>query len=163
MISPSGTRKLLEDEPDLPNDPRLKLYPQWIQEQLVSRQMNAFAATVDPTGGSGKMVMDIMHAGGLVVAGTDTPNAINLHGEITAYTLAGMTNYEALKAATVNPAQALGLDAGTIEAGKLADLIMVDGDPLANIANAHKVKRVIANGRLYDLNQLINHAVPITP
>jgi imidazolonepropionase-like amidohydrolase len=97
------------------------------------------------------------------VAGTDTPNAVNLHGELMAYTLAGMTNYEALKAATVNPAQALGLDAGTIEAGKLADLIMVDGDPLVDIANAHKVRRVIANGRLYDVNQLINHTAPVTP
>jgi Tol biopolymer transport system component len=156
MISPSGTRKLLDLEPGLANDPRFKLYPEWIQEQLVSRQMNAFAATVDPTGGSGKMVLDIMHAGGLIVAGTDTPNAINLHGEIVAYTMAGMTNYEALKAATVNPAQALALDAGTIEAGKLADLVMVDGDPLVNVANAHKVRRVIANGRLYDMNQLLN-------
>ena len=67
-----------------------------------------------------------------------------------------MTPFEALKAATVNPAQALALDAGTIEAGKLADLVMVDGDPLENIANAHKVKRVIANGRVYDVNQLIS-------
>ena len=117
-----GTRKLLELEPDLNNDPRFKLYPQWIQEQLVSRQMNAFAASVDPTAGNGKMVMDVMRAGGLIVAGTDTPNAINLHGEIAAYVAAGMTPYEALKAATVNPAQALALDAGTIEAGKLADL-----------------------------------------
>ncbi len=155
MISPGGTRKLLELEPDLANDPRFKLYPQWIQEQLVSRQTSAFAATVDPAAGSGKMVMDIMRAGGLVVAGTDTPNAINLHGELTAYTLAGMTAFEALKAATVNPAKALALDAGTIEAGKLADLVLVDGDPLANIANAHKVKRVIANGRLYDVDQLV--------
>ena len=155
MISPAGTRRLLDLEPDLANDPRFKLYPLWIQEQLVSRQMNAFAAPVDPAAGSGKMVMDIMRAGGLVVAGTDTPNAINLHGEIAAYTLAGMTNYEALKAATVNPARALALDAGTIEAGKLADLVMVDGDPLANIANAHKVRRVIANGRLYDVDQLV--------
>ena len=72
-----------------------------------------------------------------------------------AYTLAGMTPYEALKAATVNPAQALGLDAGTIEAGKLADLVIVDGDPLENIANAHKVKRVIANGRVYELSDLV--------
>ena len=47
----------------------------------------------------------------------------------------------------MNPARALALDAGTIEAGKLADLVIVDGDPLANIANAHKVRRVIANGR----------------
>ena len=102
------------------------------------------------------MVMDIMHAGGLIVAGTDTPNGINLHGELLAYTMAGMTNFEALKAATVNPAKALALDTGTIEAGKLADLVMVDGDPLVNIANTHNVRRVIANGRLYELNQLIN-------
>ena len=162
MISPAGTRKLLELEPELANDPRFKLYPQWIQGQLVSRQMSTFAATVDPTGGSGKMVMDIMRAGGLIVAGTDTPNAINLHGELTAYTMAGMTTFEALKAATVNPARALGLDAGTVEAGKLADLVMVDGDPLANIANAHKVRRVIANGRLFEIDQLLSRSASIT-
>src|SRR5207237_6534564 len=109
----------------------------------------------DPTGGSGKMVLDVVHAGGLVVAGTDTPNAINLHGELEGYTMAGMTPYEALKTATVNPAQALLLDAGTIEPGKLADLVIVEGDPLVDIANAHKVKRVIANGRLYELTDLI--------
>src|SRR5439155_4182595 len=102
-----------------------------------------------------KMVLDVMHAGGLVVAGTDTPNAINLHGELKAYTMAGMTPYDALKAATVNPARALNMNAGTIEAGKLADLVMVEGDPLADIANAHKVKRVIANGRLYELADLL--------
>jgi imidazolonepropionase-like amidohydrolase len=96
-----------------------------------------------------------MRAGGVIVAGTDTPNAINLHGELVAYTRAGMSNFDALKAATVNPAKALGLDAGTIEAGKLADLIVIEGDPLANVANAHRVKRVIANGRVFDLDQLL--------
>jgi hypothetical protein len=155
MISPAGTRRLLDREPDLTNDPRLKLYPQWIQEQLVSRQMSSFAALVDPTAGSGKMVMDVMRAGGLIVAGTDTPNALNLHGELMSYTLAGMTPYEALKAATVNPAEALGLNAGTIEPGKLADLIIVEGDPLADVANAHRVRHVVANGRAYDVSHLI--------
>jgi Tol biopolymer transport system component/imidazolonepropionase-like amidohydrolase len=155
MISPAGTRKLLELEPDLPSDPRFKLYPRWIQDQLVSRQMAAFAATVDPTAGSGKMVLDVMRAGGLIVAGTDTPNAINLHGELMAYTMAGMSTFEALKAATVNPAKALALDAGTIEAGKLADLVMVEGDPLIDIGNAHKVRRVIANGRAFEIDQLL--------
>jgi imidazolonepropionase-like amidohydrolase len=158
-----AARQLFEKEPDLKNDPRFKLYPEWMQQQVAEQaNLSVPNAGVDPAG-NGKMVLDVMRAGGVIVAGTDTPNAISLHGEIAAYTRAGMTNYEALKAATVNSAQALGLDAGTIEAGKLADLIMVDGDPLVNVANAHKVKRVIANGRLYDMNQLINRAAPLTP
>ena len=66
-----------------------------------------------------------------------------------------IVRYDALKAATVNPAKALNLDVGTIEAGKLADLIMIDGDPLADVANLHKVKRVIVNGRVYELDQLL--------
>src|SRR3989442_7038887 len=105
MISPAGTRRLLEREPALLNDPRFKLYPQWIQEQLASRQVNAFAAQVDPTAGSGKMVLDAMRAGALVVAGTDTPNAINLHGELMSYVMAGRCTYNPLKATTVNPAK----------------------------------------------------------
>jgi imidazolonepropionase-like amidohydrolase len=120
--------------------------------------MNAFAAFVDPAAGSGKMVMDVMHAGGIIVAGTDTPNALNLHGELMAYTIAGMTPFEALKAATVNAALALGVDGGTIEPGKLADLVVVDGDPLADIANAHHVKAVVANGRAYELSRLVTGA-----
>jgi len=63
--------------------------------------------------------------------------------------------FEALKTATVNPAKALGLDAGTIEQGKLADLIAVEGDPLSDIAATHKVRRVIANGRVYDVGDLV--------
>ena len=105
------------------------------------------------------MVLDVMRAGGLIVAGTDTPNAINLHGELMSYVLAGMSTFDALKAATVNPAKALGLDAGTIEAGKLADLIVIEGDPLADIAALHKVKRVVANGRPYEVSDLVAGSV----
>jgi len=159
MISGVGARRIFDNEPELRDDPRFKLYPAWIQAQVTqppAAAQAAFNAATDPTGGSGKMVLDIMRAGGLVVAGTDTPNAINLHGELMSYVLAGMSTYDALKAATVNPAKALALDAGTIEPGKLADLVIVDGDPLVNIANAHKVRRVIANGRLYEMSQLLN-------
>ena len=95
-----------------------------------------------------------MKAGGLVVAGTDTPNAVNLHGELMAYTMAGMNTFDALKTATVNPAKALNLNAGTIEAGKLADLVMLDGDPLADIANTTRVRRIVANGRVFEVSEL---------
>jgi Tol biopolymer transport system component len=152
-VPSSGARKLFESEPGLKNDPRFKLYPEWIQQQ-VARQPGQ-AGPGGGAGGGGKMIMDAMRAGALIVAGTDTPNGIDLHGELMGYVEAGMTPFEALKAATVNTAQALGLDAGTIEPGKLADLIMVDGDPLANIANAHKVKRVVANGRVFELDELL--------
>jgi hypothetical protein len=155
MISGGGARKLFEDDATLKNDPRFNLYPEWIQRQVAGQPGSGNPGGGAPAGGAGKMVMDAMHAGALIVAGTDSPNAINLHGEMMAYTMAGMTPYEALKAATVNPAQALGLDAGTIEAGKLADLIIVQGNPLADVANAHNVRRVIANGRVYEMKQLL--------
>src|SRR5262245_50735754 len=164
MISGGGARRLFEKDAALKNDPRFKLYPEWIQRQVAAQPVSANAGGGgDPTGGSGKMVLDIMKAGGLVVSGTDTPNGVNLHGELMAYTMAGMSNFDALKAATVNPGIALGLNAGTIEAGKLADLIMLDGDPLADIANTTKVRRVIANGRVYELDELLTGKVRPAP
>ncbi len=156
MISGSGARKLFEDDPTLKLDARFKLYPGWIQRQVAAQPASANpGGGGDPAGPSGKMVLDIMKAGGLVVAGTDTPNAINLHGELMSYRMAGMAPFDILKTATVNPAKALALNAGTIEAGKLADIIMIDGDPLANIANTVKVRKVMANGRMHDVEQLV--------
>ncbi len=155
MISGFGARALFEQDPALKNDPRFALYPAWIQRQVAAQPAGGGpGGGGDPRAGSGKMVIDIMKAGGLVVAGTDTPNAFNIHGELMSYTMAGMSAYDALKTATVNPARALNLEAGTIEPGKLADLIAIDGDPLANISSTYKVKKVIANGRVYDAAQL---------
>jgi Tol biopolymer transport system component len=157
MISGAGSRRLFERDPGLKNDPRFKLYPAWIQRQVAQQPASGNpGGGGDPAGGPGKMVLDVMAAGGLIVAGTDTPNGINLHGELMAYTMAGMTPFDALKAATVNPASALNLNAGTVEPGKLADLVMLDGDPLADISNTTKVRRVVANGRVYDVDQLLN-------
>jgi hypothetical protein len=155
MISGGGSRELFEKDPALKQDPRFQLYPQWIQRQVAAQPVASQAGGGgDPRGGSGKMVVDIMKAGGLVVTGTDGPNGINLHGELMAYVMAGMSPFDALKAATVNPAKALNVETGTIEPGKLADLIAIDGDPIADISSTHKVRKVVANGRVYDVAEL---------
>ncbi|MCC7242021.1 MAG: PD40 domain-containing protein [Acidobacteria bacterium] len=156
MISGAGARRLFELDPALRTDPRFGLYPGWIQRQVAQQPAaGSPGGGGGPRGGSGKMVLDVMRAGGLVVAGTDTPNAVNLHGELMSYTMAGMSTFDALKAATVNPARALDLNAGTIEAGKLADLIVIDGDPLADIAATTRVRQVVANGRVYSVRDLV--------
>jgi imidazolonepropionase-like amidohydrolase len=73
-----------------------------------------------------------------------------------------MTNLEAIRCATINGARALGLDKelGSIEKGKLADLIVLDKNPLENIRNSEAIGMVMLNGRLYyakTLNEIGNH------
>ena len=64
----------------------------------------------------------------------------------------GMTNLEALRAATIDGARYLGLDGdlGSIEQGKLADLVVLDRNPLENIRNSESIGMVMLNGRLMD-------------
>lgn len=149
MIIGPGVQKILAANPALPNDPRFNLYPAWVRTQLQSPGGRG--------GGAGKMVLDAKQAGARIVAGTDTPNAFNLHGELASYILAGMSPFEALKAATITPAEALGLNAGSIEPGKLADIILVEGNPLEDIGNAFRVQQVIANGKPYTLKDLLGN------
>jgi imidazolonepropionase-like amidohydrolase len=71
------------------------------------------------------------------------------------YVLAGKTPFEALRAATVNSAEQLGIDAGVVAAGKLADLAIVDGNPLDDITATTRVRYTIANGRVFDVRELV--------
>jgi imidazolonepropionase-like amidohydrolase len=99
-------------------------------------------------------VIGALHKAGVaIVAGSDTGLVgFGLHREIELYVRAGMTPMEAIQSATIVAARAMGhdRDSGTVEAGKRADLILVDGDPLANIADLRRVVRVVENGRVYD-------------
>lgn len=92
-------------------------------------------------------------AGVTIVPGSDTGLVgYGLIRELELYVQAGMRPLEAIQCATIVSARAMNLDrdSGSIEAGKRADLILVDGDPLTNISNLRRVSQVIANGRLYD-------------
>jgi imidazolonepropionase-like amidohydrolase len=85
---------------------------------------------------------------------------LSLHEELVLLVQAGLAPFEALQTATVNPAQVLGTadSMGTIEPGKLADLVLLDANPLVDIANTQRIRAVIAAGRLYrraDLDRLL--------
>ncbi len=96
-------------------------------------------------------------AGVTIVAGTDqgVPGH-SLHREIELYVQAGFTPMEAIQAATLTPAQVMGVDkeVGTVEAGKRADMILLDANPLEKISNIRSVRYVVANGALYDTGKL---------
>lgn len=116
------------------------------------------AATVSANGQALKKMVD---AGVLVVTGTDAPlipNGIGLHAELRLYIRAGLSPYETLRAATFSSATAAGViqDTGTLEVGKLADIVVIDGDPLTDIKDADNIVMTVKNGRAYTLEDLLN-------
>ena len=103
-------------------------------------------------------IVGVLHRAGIpIVAGTDQAvPGHSLHREIELYVEAGFTPMEAIQAATIVSARAMGLDKelGTIERGKRGDLIILGGDPLADIHNTRKVEYVITNGTMYHTAEL---------
>ncbi len=93
---------------------------------------------------------------------------LGAHWEMWMLSQGGMSGMDVLRAATINGARYLAMDdeIGSLEPGKLADMIVLDRDPLENIRNTDSVKYVMVNGRLYDaatMNQLGNHPATRAP
>jgi imidazolonepropionase-like amidohydrolase len=98
----------------------------------------------------------IAHRDGVqFLAGTDMSipyvyPGFSLHDELALFVEAGLTPAQALQTATINPARSLGLDAGVIAVGKRADVVLLDADPLADIANTKRIRAVVVRGKMLD-------------
>ena len=81
---------------------------------------------------------------------------LGYHWELWSIASGGMKNLDALKVATIKGATAIGLDKdlGSLEIGKLADIIVLDKNPLENLRNSNTLKYVIKDGRVYDTNTM---------
>jgi imidazolonepropionase-like amidohydrolase len=97
-----------------------------------------------------------------LLTGTDTspgggvPPGISVHSELTCFVESGLTPAEALRTATINAAEYFNAtdSLGTVASGKLADLVLLDADPLADIHNVDHIQAVVANGRYFDRSAL---------
>jgi len=108
-------------------------------------------------------VVRMLHKAGVpFLAGTDTPAGVHifpgfsLHEELQRFVAAGFTPLEALQTATLNPARFFGMEdqLGTVEKGKLADLVLLSANPLEDIANTQKVAGVVSNGHYFSRGDL---------
>src|SRR5277367_3050980 len=104
-----------------------------------------------------EMTLAMHRAGVPLMAGTDTAAGVyvipgfSLHQELELFVKAGLTPMEALQTATLNPSKFLGRthDSGTVETGKLADLVLLDASPLDDIRNTQKISAVVLGGRYF--------------
>lgn len=157
----------LNDE-TMARDPRLKyVKPSWKARWLrMSNEAMGWAVDEGPRRletirREQALVRKMQHAGVRVLAGTDDGNpyslvGFGLHDELGELSDAGLTPIQALQAATRNPAQFLGKLAvqGTVQDGKLADLVLLNTNPLENIRNTRDIETVVLNGRVFNRGML---------
>jgi len=173
-IALGGYQAAVASDPSIAQDPRmLRLQPAWAQPGAAGGGRGGGGRGGRGGGGTGadafkttiarsaKTLMDLLHAGVPIIAGVDAPlvpYGAALHTEIAGYVEAGFTPFQALQTATLNTATLLNAqnDLGTIEPGKLADMVVVDGNPLVNIRDTMRVRTVIADGNVYALETLLN-------
>jgi len=119
--------------------------PGWIRDDQFAIEEGAEAAA------------KIQRSGGLLgVGGHGELQGLGYHWEMWSFAMGGMSPAEILRAATIDGAHILGApeDLGSIEVGKLADMVILNANPLTDIRNTEEIDRVVQNGRLFDANTL---------
>ena len=158
----------LSGEADFRNDPRMKYVPDFLKKQFWEGAYGWKEQTAEDFARAKRVfqkqleVVGMMRRAGVrFIAGTDTANpyifpGFSLHEELALLVQAGFTPMQALQSATRDAAQYLDrLDSlGTIEKGKIADLVLLDADPLAEIGNTRKINAVVLGGKLISKQEL---------
>jgi Tol biopolymer transport system component len=165
ISTPFTASAMYAEDPGIVDDVRLKtLNPPWQQRAMTTARDRAVstsqAVTLENLKQEEETLIAVRRAGGTVVLGTDSPLAglaILNHLGLRAEVKFGMKPWEALQTATILPARTFGYekDLGSVEPGKLADLVMVAGDPLRDIRDAARVERVMVGGRTFTIPQLL--------
>ena len=162
-----GFQAATSGDPSIMQDPRMiELQPPWVRRGGGGRGRGNASAAPNPNAlhdimqRSAQELTDLLQARVPIVAGVDAPlvpYGAALHTELAAYVETGFTPFQALQTATVNTAALLNAehDLGTIEAGKLADIVLVDGNPLVNIRDTMNMRKVIKNGELWSIDDLL--------
>jgi Tol biopolymer transport system component len=158
-----GFFSLLARDSTILDDPRIAAAYGPAYVQVLRRRPTAgsfFAPNPAAVAAQGETVRRIIAGGGRVIAGTDAPiipYGLSLHTELQHYVEGGLTPVQALRTATSMFADAVGLgdQLGSIVPGRLADLTMVEGNPLERISDARRVRIVIKDGVVYTAEQLM--------
>jgi Tol biopolymer transport system component/imidazolonepropionase-like amidohydrolase len=143
---------------DVRNNTRLARYiPRELINSMMKRRPQWFAPEEYNYGGVAKGAAEVVKAGGRVgIGGHGQMQGIGVHWEIWSINSGGLSPLETLRVATLYGAEAIGLsqDVGSLEPGKLADLVILDKNPLADIRNTDSIKMVMKNGELFEADTL---------
>ena len=160
----SGYHNYIQEYPEYVSDVKYRTFLDRYQRDglAANKDMQYALNEIQKNPNLNSSIKRLVDAGGNVAAGTDSPfipYGVAQHMEIIQFVDAGLSPADALRAASIKVAENIGVDndLGTIEVGKLADMVIVDGDPLENIADIRNIEATIKGGHHYTIRELIDN------